>query len=183
MYNNELYHHGILGQKWGVRRFQNPDGTLTSEGKKRLHDRKDYELGQLKKRSEKADADAKYYKKQLELVKEKGVDSEEVQNNLSYLDIEELKLLAAERAERTNDPHYNMEKAWLKDGVTVDTIYRLASEEVLESTIDGLEHDYSRSISAGKDYLERYNKLMNMDVEKLAEEVGYRKAHRKVTWA
>lgn len=33
--NTELYHHGILGQKWGVRRYQNPDGTLTAEGKKR----------------------------------------------------------------------------------------------------------------------------------------------------
>ena len=30
-----IYHHGIKGQKWGVRRFQNPDGTLTSEGKAR----------------------------------------------------------------------------------------------------------------------------------------------------
>lgn len=34
--SNELYHHGILGQKWGVRRYQNKDGTLTSAGKKRL---------------------------------------------------------------------------------------------------------------------------------------------------
>lgn len=32
---DELYHHGIKGQKWGVRRFQNPDGTLTAAGKKR----------------------------------------------------------------------------------------------------------------------------------------------------
>ena len=32
---NELKHWGVLGMKWGVRRYQNPDGTLTSEGKKR----------------------------------------------------------------------------------------------------------------------------------------------------
>jgi len=33
--NSELTHHGILGQKWGIRRFQNKDGSLTSAGKKR----------------------------------------------------------------------------------------------------------------------------------------------------
>ena len=32
---DELYHHGIKGQKWGVRRFENPDGTLTAAGKAR----------------------------------------------------------------------------------------------------------------------------------------------------
>lgn len=32
---NELYHHGILGQKWGIRRYQLSDGTWTEEGLKR----------------------------------------------------------------------------------------------------------------------------------------------------
>lgn len=34
-YKNELYHHGIKGQRWGVRRYQNVDGTLTPEGRMR----------------------------------------------------------------------------------------------------------------------------------------------------
>jgi len=34
-YDSVIEHHGILGMKWGVRRYQNADGTLTAKGKKR----------------------------------------------------------------------------------------------------------------------------------------------------
>ena len=34
---DHLEHHGVLGQKWGVRRYQNADGTLTAEGRRRVY--------------------------------------------------------------------------------------------------------------------------------------------------
>lgn len=34
---NEIYHHGVKGQKWGVRRFQNKDGSLTPAGRERYN--------------------------------------------------------------------------------------------------------------------------------------------------
>jgi hypothetical protein len=42
-YSSELYHHGVKGMKWGVRRYQNADGSLTAKGKKRYSKEKAYQ--------------------------------------------------------------------------------------------------------------------------------------------
>lgn len=49
--NNELYHHGVKGMKWGIRRYQNKDGSLTAEGEKRYY-KEDGSLSRIGKKIE-----------------------------------------------------------------------------------------------------------------------------------
>ena len=52
MENNALIHHGILGQKWGVRRYQNEDGTLTEKGKLRYRKSEEQKKSEAQKKQD-----------------------------------------------------------------------------------------------------------------------------------
>lgn len=66
---DELYHWGIKGQRWGVRRFQNSDGSLTAEGRKR------YDADAPEKKSIRERIAARRAEKKAEAVKKKRVEA------------------------------------------------------------------------------------------------------------
>lgn len=97
---NQLYHYGILGQKWGVRRFQNKDGTRTPAGKRREEGSSKSE-DHIKSRDSKSKAPG-------------GLSNEELKKLNERLQLEETyKRLTAEKIEKSES---FVKKAVLKGG-------------------------------------------------------------------
>lgn len=106
MSNTELVHWGIKGQKWGVRRYQNPDGSLTPEGKKRylnadgsLNEAGKRRLKKVQKQEAKKEEDARTHEEKkrdalqkgtaTEVLKFKGeLTNQEMQNALTRISLE-----------------------------------------------------------------------------------------------
>lgn len=79
-------HHGILGQKWGRRRYQNPDGTLTPEGRKRYGE---YGPGKLDRKQLKKEHSEKFHeieKSKEKLYKQLGDKAEAIRKKHTAVD-------------------------------------------------------------------------------------------------
>ena len=97
MDSRELYHHGILGMKWGIRRYQNKDGTLTELGKKR---QAKIEAKEVKAEAKRKEEEAKV-KKQIETARArllKSTDASELYEHRDLLTTDEIN----ERIDRIN---------------------------------------------------------------------------------
>lgn len=114
MDQNELYHHGIKGQKWGVRRYQNPDGSLTAAGKKKYGTKSNYEKV-LKAKGLKA--------------KVKAQKEREKQNARTEAEVAKYKRRAGIKEEK--DTTFDKPKT-AKDKSHVKTLSEMTNEEIQE---------------------------------------------------
>lgn len=73
----EIYHHGVKGMRWGIRRYQKKDGSLTRLGKKRRQADEDEQKKQQKEQAKTQKAQAKAQKKQLQEAEAKKKQEEQ----------------------------------------------------------------------------------------------------------
>ena len=97
-----LAHHGVKGQRWGVRRFQNPDGSLAEKGKRRMKtlQGKSDKLD-TKKAAEYDDFITKYQNKEAKIDRKK-IKVESKLNPLKEIDAEYARSLA-EKVDKRKD--------------------------------------------------------------------------------
>ena len=143
--DEELAHHGILGQKWGVRRYQNPDGSLTAKGKKRISEEYKRNAIRANKNVQTSDNYAKAYNKAAERMNSGILDK----YNRDY----DKKLgNKAKDHDYANDKEYDegYNKLWNK----------IFSEEYKKVIVDAYENDkyYKRT----QELLEKY-KMVEWD--------------------
>lgn len=120
MTDDELYHYGVKGMKWGVRRYQNEDGSLTSLGKKRdkmLSDRK--------------------------IAKKYSTTSNIVNAEYSRREFEDTKTrLKLENQKKKSKRQQDLEKKYLKQGFTKDEAeikaYNRAKTETILKVAGGI---------------------------------------------
>ena len=132
---NALYHFGIKGQRWGVRRFQNADGTLTSDGRKRYRAyKKDWNA--YNKLNRHVAASQKHLKEEgvlLDRMKDRYEDSNRAYRKAMSKSSGFLGLKAGQKAQRVANAQLVMDKVG-SDYKTAASSYGVAKKIASEDT-------------------------------------------------
>lgn len=190
-YQAELYHHGIKGQKWGVRRYQNSDGSLTAAGRERYDSLSD-------RQKKKYDKFEKSINRQIEKSKQRDEKFSQARQKRLNKATEKLdkKIDRLKKDVHSFDP--------IKNGLKDDKGRELLSKEDVRNSVNALKNkiakieqkrktkvrdakDYSRYLAKGEkqynDVLTKYRdaKLSSFLDSGIKKDPAYKEAVRKYT--
>lgn len=189
--NDELYHHGILGQKWGVRRYQNTDGTLTEAGKKH-YGRIDSKMNPNTKSRFKGQADDIVSSANRRITEDKKILKDIKGGILDKNDPKVRKRFETEAKDRIEkmkkewtEEYYNDPKSFnLREAIAGDTYYEVTSGKTKDYA-DWLLNEHNSSVKSLKqngytntlkkeikEAEQIVNKFSSTPISKLYEEAG-----------
>lgn len=163
MENNTLQHHGVKGMRWGFRRYQNADGSLTAAGKKRqAKNLKKARDAAAKKREEKKAIEEKRAKlltstDAKELYKNRDLLSNaEINDRLNRIDLE------ARLASRATSDSRNTNSDYMRSGA--DTINKITNTfRSIDNAYSAISNSAITKMVAKKLGLEPPKKMFNLD--------------------
>lgn len=157
-YSDELQHWGVKGMRWGVRRYQNRDGTLTEAGKKRYAK----EMEKLKA-EEKMLKNKERTKAKLDKLDELRKSNEERKKNLGEDDAKKSK-----KTEEKKPEPPKMEKKSVKDMTDAELLERKARLQLEKDYKDLLKQTRGEPASKGKNFVEN---VLTRSGEAMTEQV------------
>lgn len=200
MEDRYLIHHGIKGQRWGIRRFQNEDGTRTAAGKareqkyevndrqqKKLEKVKNRTLNTIKRRETRDQWSLQRNKEILSELEKGGINSEYAKDRWDSLTDDEKR--AAVRRSDYGVKDYATDKAlnYLGNKLIGGDVFNSLGiaevkgrEQLLKEDVEELTTINARIVDRGKKYTENYSKLSMTDVNELASKYGYKEAKKQI---
>lgn len=176
----ELYHHGILGMKWGIRRYQNKDGSLTDAGKKRYKTSSSLTKAVLKKSSslkrlqDVANYSNEYYTKVIHPAEEAGVVDAESWRNPDSLYTQTARLrdqLEDKFFKEYEDAEYDVHKELVAGSKKYNEQYKQSIDQLISSRKE-LTDSLDRIISDNQKVSEYASEFAKVNWEKRKDDLS-----------
>ena len=176
--NSELYHWGIKGMKWGVRRYQNADGSLTPKGKKRLAKNEAYRdklVGKANKRIERHTGKANEAKANIRDLKKHGKNSETYKRWKEQKDVgREYEYESKNKIKGPDGTTYVKKYSTSGDRFVNDLFDSVFSDTTVQKLIDENRNNVKFHTERAKKWTNSKSNLMNMNVDELTNKRAIR---------
>ena len=160
--NTYLQHHGVKGMKWGVRRYQNEDGTLTADGKKRISKMSDDKIRKLIRKDVKRSRIKQFgYGSQWDTSRTIGKNSKKARDE--YWDA--VRKYHDEKYDQYNEKFENLEKQYDLGKIDVEELdekWVSLQKEIYNPELDNSVALTSDGRKYSREYLNKYGSRINI---------------------